>query len=117
MTPLEHVLEGRRSDKETMVVQFGELRILYRCLKNMPAIADGIRAAMFTVMPEDSNPFDTGRLMRAVSESMPGIAAVTKYAQNQIVAVSHGCTAEELRRACEAIAASGSYGRVSVEII
>jgi hypothetical protein len=116
--PLERILEGRRSDKDTLVIQFGEMRILYRCLKNMPPeVSDRIRAVMFTVAPEDSNPFDTGRLMHAVGESLPGIAAITKYAQNQIAALSFGVDAPSLRRGCEAITASGNYGRVSVEII
>jgi diguanylate cyclase (GGDEF)-like protein len=118
MTPLEHVLEVRRSDKDALVIQFGELRILYRCLKNMPEdISGNIRAVMFTVAPEDSNPFDTGRLMHAVSESMPGISAITKYAQNQIVALSYGIEREELISSCADITASGGYGRVTVEVI
>ena len=114
---LQHILEGRRSDKETLVVQFGELRILYRCLKNMPAAISGnVRAVMFTVAPEDSNPFDTGRLMHAVSEGTPGIAAITKYAQNQIVALSYGAEEDELRSSSQLIA-DGGYGRVEIEIV
>ena len=118
VTKLEHILEGRRSDKDTLVVQFGELRILYRCLKNMPEeISSRVRAVMFTVAPEDSNPFDTGRLMHAVGEGVPGIAAITKYAQNQIVALSFGIPAEYLENSCRAITENGGYGKVDIEVV
>ena len=118
VTKLGHILEGRRSDKDTLVIQFGELRILYRCLKNMPCeIGERVRAVMFTVAPQDSNPFNTARLMHAVGESAPGIAAITKYAQNQVVALTFGVEEAGLRAACQALADSGRFGRVDIEIV
>ena len=118
MTSLEHLMQGRRSDRGALVIQFGEMRILYLSIKRMPqAVADQIRAVMLTVAPEDCNPFDSGRLMHAVCEKMDGVTTVARYSQNQIIALTCGHGTEELKKEFKAMTEAGGYGRVKIEII
>jgi diguanylate cyclase (GGDEF)-like protein len=118
MTSLEHLMQGRRSDRGALVIQFGEMRILYLSLKRMPPeISDNIRAVMLTVAPEDCNPFDSGRLMHAVCEKMEGVTTAARYSQNQIIALVCEPDAETLKNKFAALTESGGYGKIKVEVI
>jgi hypothetical protein len=120
MTSLEHLMQGRRSDRGALVIQFGEMRILYLSLKRMPEdISGNIRAVMLTVAPEDCNPFDSGRLMHAVCEKMDGVTTcrpVFPEPDNR-PHLRTGRGKDELKTEFAALTESGGYGRVKVEVI
>ena len=118
MTSLEHLLTGRKSDRGALLIQFGEMRILYLCLKRLPArIADNIMAVMFTIAPEDSNPFDSGRLMHTVCERKDDVCAVARYSQNQIIALVWSEDRAASEKEFQTLAIEGKYGQVKVEVI
>jgi len=118
MASLKRLMEARSSDKGAMNIQFGEMRILYLTMQRLSEdMVNKVSLVMFTINPEDCNPFDSGRLMHALCDKDSGITVVTRYSQNQFIAMVYSDDKENLLSKYTKMVENEKYGRITIEII